>query len=470
MSPASHLPQPRVILPNWIVTFRWVALVVITSLPTTADDWPQWLGPRRDSVWRESGIVDRFPAQGLPVAWRTRVGSGYSGPAVAGGRVFVTDRITDAPPDEPRGERGRADGQERIHCFDEDTGRPLWQESYDCAYRFGYPSGPRAMPLVDGSRVYTVGADGHLQCRDVTTGRLQWSRHYPTDYGIPTQTWGVASSPLVEGDQLIALVGGTGSTVVSWDKRTGREHWRVLSTREPGYSSPIVIDAGGVRQLIVWDSEAVNSLDPATGRAYWRIPFPTRMAHAIGTPRRQGNRLLVSSFFDGSLMIELDDRKPAAREVWRIKGRNENQPEGLHSLMSTPFLDGEVFYGVWGYGQLRCLKTATGERLWESLVPTSATGKPARWTTAFLIQHNRRFLIWNETGDLILARLTPAGYEELSRQHLLDPTNLAGSRPVVWSHPAFANGHVLVRNDEELIRVDLRSGVHPKRAPSPSKD
>ncbi len=431
-------------------------LLTLLSGSGRADDWAQWLGPQRDSVWRESGIVGRFPATGLPISWRVSIGSGYSAPAISRGRVFLTDRVTGAPADEPRGERGRAEGRERVWCFDEASGVPLWHQDYQCSYKFGYPSGPRAMPLVDGDRVITVGADGHLQSRDTANGRLLWSKHYPTDYGIPTQTWGVASSPLVEGDQLIALVGGTGSTVVAWDKRTGEERWRVLNTREPGYSSPIVIEAGGARQLIVWDSEAVNSLDPATGRSFWRIPFPTKMAHSIGTPRRQGNRLFVSSFFDGSLMIELDDRKPTARELWRMKGRDENHPEGLQSLMSTPFLDGEVLYGVCGYGQLRCLRSRTGERIWESLVPTTADLKPARWTTAFLVRQGERYFIWNERGDLILADLSADGYREISRQHLLDPTNLAGSRPVVWSHPSFANGHVLVRNDLELVRVDLR--------------
>jgi outer membrane protein assembly factor BamB len=148
---------------------------------------------------------------------------------------------------------------------------------------------------------------------------------------------------------------------------------------------------------------------------------------------------------------------------WKIKGRSEVRPEGLHSLMSTPFLKDGHIYGICSFGQLRCLKLATGERLWESLEPTTPGGKPARWTTAFLVQHEDRFFIYNETGDLIIAQLTPQGYKEISRAHLLDPTNRAGGRDVHWSHPAFANRSVYVRNDRELLCADL--SAPPASAP-----
>jgi outer membrane protein assembly factor BamB len=127
----------------------------------------------------------------------------------------------------------------------------------------------------------------------------------------------------------------------------------------------------------------------------------------------------------------------------------------LHGLISTPFLEEGYIYGVCGYGQLRCLKADTGERLWETLAATTPDGKPARWATAFIVKHNRRFFLWNELGDLIIARLSPAGYEEISRAHLLEPTNSAGGRSVHWSHPAFANRSVYVRNDREILCVDL---------------
>ena len=424
-----------------------------------ADDWPQWHGPRADGVWRETGIVEKFPPGGPPVRWRTPIAAGYSSPAVAAGRIFVTDRPESQTRGNPGGalERASEAGRERVLCLDARDGRVLWQHEYECPYFISYPAGPRASPTVAGDRVYTVGAEGDLHCLDVATGRVVWAKSFKRDYGAETPTWGFAAPPLVDGDLVICKVGGEGHTVVAFDRATGRERWRALHAREIAYAPLSLIEAGGRRQLIVWDSDALSALDPATGAVYWSEPFKTKMAHAIGTPRRSGDFLFVSSFFDGSMLLRLDSKEPKAAVEWQIKGRSEVRPEGLHSLMSTPLIADGHIYGVCSFGQLRCLKLATGERVWESLAPTSRDGKPARWMTAFLVPNGDRCFIYNETGDLIIARLTPQGYEEISRAHLLDPTNRAGGRDVHWSHPAFANRSVYVRNDRELLCVDLRA-------------
>jgi outer membrane protein assembly factor BamB len=317
---------------------------------------------------------------------------------------------------------------------------------------------------VSGNRVYTLGAEGDLHCLDVATGRVIWHRSFKRDYGVETQTWGFASPPLVDAERVYCLVGGAGHTVVAFDRETGREVWRALNAREPGYAPMTFIEAGGRRQLVAWDSDAISGIDPATGQVFWTEPFKTKMAHAIGTPRRYGDFLLISSFFDGSMLLKLDRTAPKVTVAWRIKGVSEIRPEGLHSLMSTPFIEDGHIYGVCSFGQLRGLKLETGERLWETIVPTRVDGKPARWTTAFIVKQEQRFFIYNEVGDLIIARLTPQGYDEISRAHLLDPTNRAGGRDVHWSHPAFANGHVFVRNDRELLCADLRQPTAP-RAP-----
>jgi outer membrane protein assembly factor BamB len=434
-------------------------LALLASAPLAADDWPHWLGPQRDGEWREAGIVGKFPAGGPPVLWRAPIAAGYSSPAVALGRVFLTDRPDSQTRGNPTGATHRTTeaGRERVLCLDARDGRVLWAHEYDAPYKISYPSGPRASPAAAGDRVYTLGAEGDLHCLDTATGRVVWARNFKRDYGVETQTWGFASPPLVEGDRVFCLVGGVGHTAVAFDRHTGQELWRALPAKEPGYAPMTLIDAGGRRQLIVWDSEAINGLDPATGAVFWSVPFKTRMAHAIGTPRRHGEFLFVSSFFDGSLLLRLDSAAPRAEEVWRIKGVSETRAESLHSLMSTPWIEDGQIYGVCGFGQLRALRLADGARLWETLAPTRPDAKPARWTTAFLVKHGDRHFIWNETGDLILARLTPQGYEEIGRAHLLDPTNRAGGRDVHWAHPAFALGSVFVRNDRELLRVDLRA-------------
>ena len=432
-------------------------IVLASAAGLSAADWPHWHGPQRDSVWREEGIVERFPAGGPPVRWRTPISAGYSSPVVADGRVFLTDR----PGSQTRGtvgpplDRNSEAGRERVLCLNEADGRVLWQYEYNCPYNISYPAGPRACPAVDGRRVYTLGAEGNLHCFDVATGKVVWARNFSQDFAAKTPLWGYAAAPLVDGDRLICLVGGAQETVIAFDKETGRERWRALPPHEPGYSTPVIIEAGGVRQLIVWDTEAISSLDPATGRLFWSEPFKTKLGHAVVSPRFADGYVLVTGFFDGSKLLRLDPARPAASVVWAIRGPNESKPEGLHGLMCTPFLEEGYIYGVCSYGQLRCLKLATGERVWETLAATTPNGKPARWASAFLVKHQQRFFLYNELGDLIIARLTPAGYEEISRAHLLAPTNRAGGRPLHWSHPAFANRRVYARNDQEILCVDL---------------
>ena len=431
-------------------------LLLVSAGALFAEDWPQWLGPNRDAVWRETGIVEQFPANGPSVCWRTSIGPGYSGPVVAGGRVYVTDRQLAqgaSNPAEPL-ERGAVHPGERVLCLDEATGAILWRHAYECPYTMSYPAGPRVAPLVSAGRVYTLGAEGNLLCLDASEGGLLWSRDFKKDFGVKTPQWGFAGHPLLDGDRLICLVGGAGSTAVAFDKDTGKERWRALSADEPGYSSPVICQAGGKRQLILWHPEAVNSLDPVTGEIYWSVPFKSRTGLCVATPRQLDDLLLVTSFYNGSLMLRLDSAQPAATTLWRTQKVSEYETTHLNAIICTPFLDNGYIYGVCSYGQLRCLKAQTGERLWETFQATTA-GTAVRWANAFLVKNGGRFFLFNEKGDLIIARLSPRGYEEISRAHLLEPANADAGRRVVWSHPAFANRRMYARNDKEIICVDL---------------
>ncbi len=175
----------------------------------------------------------------------------------------------------------------------------------------------------------------------------------------------------------------------------------------------------------------------------------------IATPRRMSDLLYLTCFYNGSMMLRLDPDKPAVSEVWQSKKVSEKDTDALHSTMSTPFLEGGFIYGVCSYGQLRCLKAETGDRVWETLNAATPDDKEMRWANAFIVKNGGRFFLFNEKGDLIIAKLTPSGYEEISRAHLLEPTNTMPGRPVVWSHPAFANRCLFARNDKEIICVDL---------------
>ena len=421
-----------------------------------ADDWPQWLGPQRDGVWREKGILNEFPAGGPKVRWRASVGAGYSGPAVVGNRVYLTDRMV-APktttPSDPFA-RGQIPGTERVLCLDEVDGKVIWKHEYDCPYDLSYPAGPRATPLVEADRVYTLGAEGNLFCFQRESGKILWSRDFKKDFDARTPLWGFAAHPLIEGNKLVCLVGGQGSVAMAFDKMTGKEIWRALSAKEPGYCPPTMIEAGGRRQLIIWHPESINALDPETGKLFWSVPMEVRSGLSIPTPRQHGDLLFITSFYNGPIMLRLAKDKPGATVVWRGKSNSERNTDGLHSIIPTPFFDGDYIYGVCSYGQLRCLKAATGERVWETFEATTG-GKEVRWANAFLIKNGDRFFIPNEKGDLIIARLTPDGYHEISRTHLLEPTNTAAGRDVVWSHPAFANQCVYARNDKELVCASL---------------
>jgi outer membrane protein assembly factor BamB len=445
-------------------------LGVLSLLPTAhcllpaaqADDWPQWLGPKRDGVWRETELLDKFPESGPTIRWRTPIGAGYAGPAVVGGRVFVTDRVLDQGKNNPKNPFARdvVNGKERVLCLEESSGKILWKHDYNSIYEISYPAGPRATPIVHDGKVYALGAMGELTCLDADKGKLLWSKNFVKEYKTPAPMWGFAAHPLIDGDKLICLVGGNNSVVVAFNKDNGKEIWKALSGKEPGYCPPMIYDINGKRQLVIWYPDAVAGLDPETGKEYWAHPWRVQSALTIPTPRLDGTRLFLTSFYNGSTFLDVKGDSPSV--VWQSKwaksgkGERPDRTDQLHSIMPTPVLKDGYIYGICSYGELRCLKEETGERVWMSLKATGNKTEPEeRWGNAFLVEQGDRFFIFNEKGDLIIAKLSPKGYDEISRAHILKPDNTMPGRPVVWSHPAFANKCVYVRNDEEIVCVSV---------------
>lgn len=421
---------------------QWILMAVATvcccgTLP--AADWPQWGGPGRDCVWHEEGIIDRLPVTGglLPRLWSVPVSEGYSGPAVADGRVILTDRLAD-------------ENLERVLCFDAATGSEAWKYQYAAPYTISYPAGPRATPVIHDGRVYTVGAMGHLLTLELATGKLLWQKNFCTDFGTELPTWGMAASPLIDGDHLIALVGGASdSLIVCFDRRSGVEIWRALNDPGVGYCPPVIYHLGGRRQLIIWHPAAVSSLDPETGHVLWEMPWEIKYGLTVPMPRQIGDQLFLTAFYNGPMLLQVEAE--SARVIWKGSSDSEIETDGLHSIMPTPIVTETNIFGVCSYGQLRCLKTATGERLWETL---AATGS-GRWWNAFLVPQGDRVFLHNEQGELIIAELTAEGYREHSRALLVEPTRAVQRRMTIWSHPAFAMKSVFARNDKELVRVDL---------------
>ena len=220
---------------------------LLAAPSASAEDWTQWRGEDRVGVWSETGIVEQLP-ETLKVKWRVPLNAGYSGPAVVDGRVFITDWSEDP-------ESRTVDGTERAIALDEETGEILWVTEWPTTYRmlmFSYAVGPRATPTVDGDRVYVAGTAGALLCLSVETGEIIWQKDFIKDYDSQIPTFGITSAPIVDDERLITAVGAEGGLVMAFDKRTGEEIWRSLEvTREIGYPQPIIIEAGGRRQLIV---------------------------------------------------------------------------------------------------------------------------------------------------------------------------------------------------------------------------
>jgi outer membrane protein assembly factor BamB len=410
-----------------------------------ADEWPQWRGANRDGVWKESGLLDKFASDQLKVRWRKPIGSGYSGPTVADGRVYVTDRVL-----EP-------EQVERVHCFDWKTGETLWTFSYPCPYvNVGYTAGPRASVTVDDGKAYALGTMGNLYCFDAASGKPLWSKDLNTEYKIRMPIWGISASPLVDGDLVIVQIGGEGACLVAFDKKTGEQRWKALDDNA-SYSAPIIIQQAGRPVMVCWTGDGIVGMNAQTGEVYWKHPFkPEKMIINIATPVFENGRLFFTSFYDGSVMLAVNDKKLEVSEVWNRRGRDEQHTDSLHSIISTPYLKGDFVYGVDSYGEFRCLDAKTGDRVWESLQPTPKS----RWSTIHMVENNGRLWMFNERGELVIATLSPTGYEEISRAKLIAPTRVQlGQRGgVCWSHPAFAHQHVFARNDEELVCASLVAG------------
>lgn len=428
---------------------RTLIAMLLAISPTTAllaDDWPQWRGANRDAVLQETGLLKAFPGSELQARWSVPVGPGYSGPTVAKGRVYVTDR---GPEDAER-------EIERVLCFDAEQGTPIWEHQYDCPYTISYRAGPRASVTVHDGMAFAVGAMGNMKCLDAESGDVIWEHNLLPEYEVRMPIWGITAAPLIYKDMVIQIAAGKGDAcVVAFDLKTGKERWRAID-ETAGYSAPILIRQGNQDVAVCWTGESVTGLDPNTGNTFWTIPMlPRQMPIGVATPVIQDEYLFVSSFYDGSLLIRLNLEKPVAETVWRRIGVDEKNTDALHCMISTPIIKGDHIYGVDSYGELRCLDLKTGDRVWED---TSAVPS-ARWATIHTIRQANREIMFNDQGELIFAELSPEGFHEISRAKLIAPTRKQLNRRggVTWSHPAIADGYIFIRNDKELLCASLRA-------------
>ncbi len=405
-------------------------------------NWHQWMGPDRNARWHLDLKKESLEADDLQKIWEVPVGAGYSGPTVKDGKVYVMDYV------------GETVKYERVLCFDAKTGDQIWIHQYECSYVVGYPTGPRASVLIDESRAYSFGTMGDLFCLDTSSGKVLWYVDGKKDYNASIPVWGLSSSPLVEDGLVIVQMGGTpDACLVAFEKLSGKEVWKALSDNA-SYSSPIVVEQAGKRVLVCWTGDNVAGLNPSNGEIYWKIPFNRKKdVINIPTPVYSEPYLFLSSFWEGSMLIKLDEKTQAADLVWERAGENERKTDALHCCISTPLIQEGYIYGIDSYGEFRCLDLKNGDRIWtdSTLVPFG------RWANAHLVKQAGNFWAFNELGELILGKLSPAGFKDMGRVTLILPVKLSPNPRggVTWAHPAFAGRKIYARSDERLVCYEI---------------
>ena len=422
-----------------------LVFAVAFQSPVTADDWSQWRGDFRDGVWRETGIITEFQPKDVRPKWSQSIGTGYSSPTVSNGLVFLMDY-------------DEAGSTESIRCWNADTGEPAWQHTYETDYQISYAAGPRSAVTVHEELAYSMGAMGQLKCLQVSDGSVVWEKDLDSQYRISASKrmpiWGMSCSPLIVDDLVILQVGGEGAGVVAFQKKTGKEVWRSLDDRGQ-YSSPVLVRQNSQDVIVCWTGDGVAGLNPTDGKAYWYYQLsPSRMPIGVASPVVQGNRIFLTSFYDGATMLEMSSNSMDIKLVWRKVGPNERATQAIHSIISTPIWLGKHIYGMDSYGELRCLDADTGERVWED----KTLVKQNRWGTVHFVQNGQRIWMFNEQGELIIGTLDKSGLTIGSRVKVLEPNQMRTRNRkggVCWSHPAFANKSVFLRNDSELVCIGL---------------
>jgi outer membrane protein assembly factor BamB len=406
---------------------RSIALLLLVVPVARAEDWPQWLGPRRDGTSAEKVVPWKGP---LKVVWRQPVGEAHSSPVVAGGKVYLHTKVKDKE-------------AEQVAAYDAATGKPLWQAQYDRA-KFASPfgAGPQATPAVSDGRVYPFGATGVLSCLDAAKGKELWRVDTLKEYAATNLFFGASCSPLVEGDKVLVNVGGKGASVVAFKKDTGAVAWKRLDDRA-SYSSPIAFGTGKERQVVFLTQRGLASFAPADGTVFWKFPLVDKLNESSTTPVKVGDLLLASSVTFGSVGLRLEDKggKPSASQVWKNTD--------LTCYFATPIPVGlDHVYMVTGAlalvpeATLRCVDAKTGKELWKK----PGVGK---YHAALLRTGDGKFLLLKDDGELALFDPDPKGYRERSRSKVCGPT---------WAHPALSDGRLYLRDEKELLCVEVPGG------------
>jgi len=382
----------------------------------TGGNWPQWRGPNRDGISKETGLLKQWPAMGPPLVWKAvGAGRGYSSMALANGRLFTMGL--------------RAD-REYVIAFDVATGKEVWATPHGTAYRDSRGDGPRGTPTVDGNNLYALGGNGDLSCLDAKTGRLVWAINVLTKFGGENTNWGISESPLIIDDKLLINAGGPGASIVALNKKDGALIWKSQSDKA-GYSSGMPVQIGNTTQVVFFTHRRAVGLDLKDGKLLWEYARPANDTANVATPVVRGNRVFISSDYGtGAGLVEIKaDGK--AQEVYFTKDMRNHH--------SSSILIGDYLYGF-SSGILTAMRFDTGEVAWRN----RSVGKGS------LVFADGNLYALSENGVVGLIEATPAEYREKGRFRIQQD-----SLPT-WTHPIIAGGRLYLRDQDTIYAYDVR--------------
>lgn len=407
-----------------------LAAALLSAGGAGAEDWPQYRGAGRDGISSETGLDLTWGESGPAELWRVELGSGYSGMAVAGGRLFTL--------------YGQ-DSREKLGAFDAATGKLLWSFDLDRERFDNFGNGPRSTPAVSGGMVYALGAQGKLAAVDAATGEVRWKHDLVQEFGAKVPQWGVASSPALEGEKLLLAVGAPGSSLMAFDKKTGKVLW-ASGDDPPGYSTAMVADLGGVRQAVFMTGVSAVSARLSDGKILWRIPWKTSYQVNAAMPLFvPPDRVFLSSGYDqGSALYKVSAKgeEVSADEVWASKV--------MKNHFNSSVRVGRYVYGF-DNGILKCIDSQTGDEMW----------KARGYAKGSLLVADGHLIVLGEKGQLGVVEVTPEAFREKERFEVLHAKT--------WTMPTLADGRLFVRSERELVAYDLSGRAAGRPAAKPSK-
>ena len=397
-------------------SLAFVVLCLSTVVAQRSADWPQWRGPNRDGISKETGLLKQWPADGPPLVWKASgAGAGYSSLAVSGGRIYTM---------------GVRNDREYVIAFDVATGKEMWAAANGGVFMNDRGNGPRGTPTVDGNRVYALGGNGDLSATDATSGRVYWTINILEKFGGSNPRWGISESPLVIGDKLLVNAGGPDASLIALNKKDGSLIWK--SQSDPaGYSSAMPVTIGNSTQVVFFTHERAVGLDLKDGSLLWSYNKAANNVANVATPVIRGNRVFISSDYGtGAGLVEIKADNTAQEVYFTKEMRNHH---------SSSILIGDYLYGF-SSGILTAMKFDTGEVAWKD----RSVGKGS------LVFADGNLYAFSENGVVGLVVAAPTGYQEKGRFRIQQ-----GSLPT-WTHPVVVGGRLYLRDQNTIYAYDVR--------------